>query len=74
MNNFDLVYVQKSTNKVFYVKRLLLGEYKIREGIDAGTERKISRHELKRDFTFQERVSMESVREKTKPILMTRTA
>jgi hypothetical protein len=74
MREFDLVYLRKSDNRIFHVKRLLFGEYKIREPMDPSTEKKISRYELRKDYEFQERVSMSNVRERTQPILIQKMA
>lgn len=69
-DGFDLIYTRKYDNRIFHVKRLLLGEYKIRDPMLPETERKISRHELRRDFEYQRKVSSENVRERTQPVII----
>lgn len=67
MSAFDLIYIHKATKKIFYAKKIIPGVYKIREGLDTTTERKVTRYELSKDFEFQEKASMNEVRKRSQP-------
>lgn len=68
MSEFDLIYIEKATKKIWHVQRVTPTDYRLRDPITGETER-VSRYEIKKNYEFQERISMESVRTRSKPIL-----
>lgn len=64
MSEFDLVYIHKETKKIWHVQRVTPQDYRLKDPITGETER-VSRYDIKKNFEFQKRVSMENVRTRT---------
>lgn len=73
MSEFDLIYIEKTTNKIWHVQRVTPQDYRLRDPITGETER-VSRYEIKTRFEFQSKISMEKVRTRSKPFLQMKLA
>lgn len=66
--HYDLIYIRKNDSRIFHVRRIILGHYSLRDPM-TGEKFKATRHELTRDYEYQDKLSKESVRKRTSPIL-----
>jgi hypothetical protein len=73
MSEFDLIYIETATKKIWHVQRVTPQDYRLRDPITGETER-VSRYEIKTRFEFQSKISMEKVRTRSKPILQIKLA
>lgn len=70
---FDLIYIRKSDSRIFHARRIILGHYSLRDPITS-EKIKATRHELTRDYEYQDKLSKENVRRRTCPMLAQRMA
>lgn len=76
MNNevFDLVYVRLSDQKIYHARKIIHGLYKLRDPMLPNDNFTISKYQLVKSYKFQERISMESVRQRSQPIILGKLA
>ena len=65
---FDLIYIRKNDSRIYHGKRIIMGHYSLRDPM-TGEKLRITKHALFRDYEFQEKLSKESVRKRTCPML-----
>jgi hypothetical protein len=73
-DGYDLKYVSRISNKIYDVKRVVPGVYRIRDPLMPWITEQVSKYRLKKEFEFQGKVSMANVRERTQPMMIQKLA
>lgn len=66
---FDLVYVRKSDNAIFNVRRVVPGHYSIVKAFSMEKPKPITRAKLIKEYEYQSRISNEAVRKRSQPMV-----